>query len=1147
MLNARRTQPTTRNSHLWQRALTDEGAMGRMNGMKPPIFAAWRGALALAGLGCLAASATPTNSAPTDLSRDPTFYVAAYSHLDTQYRWTYPQVINEYLPRTLHDNFALFEKYPNYIFNFTGANRYRMIKEYYPADYEKLKQYIAAGRWYPCGSEMEEGDVNLPGAESIFRQILYGNNYFRREFGKASIDLMLPDCFGFPASLPGILAHAGLKGFSTAKLTMPAGAPVGGRGSPEETPAGIPFNVGVWEGLDGGSVLAVLHADGYASRFNANLNNDPGLLSRINLNGKVSGVFADFRYYGSGDTGGAPRESNVKLVEDAEAARGPLHVITAKGDQIFHDILAMKPDPIPHMPHYQGDLELIQHSAGSLTSEAYQKRWNRQNELLADAAERVSVAAEWLGSRPYPLERLNRAWTLVLSGQFHDLLPGTAIPEAFEFAWNDDVLAMNQFADVMTSGTEAVAAGLDTRTKGTAIVVYNPLNIEREDVVKADIDFPAGSPRGVRVFGPDGKEVPAQLSGANEVVFVAKAPSVGFAVFDVQPAAAPNAGSALKVTESSLENARYRVKLDANGDVAGIFDKAVNQELLAAPARLAIKHDFPRDWPAWNMDWTDQTNQPRAYVQGTPKFRITENGPARVAVEVSRDTEASRFVQTIRLAAGDAGNRVEFDNAIDWRITNANLKATFPFTAANPMATYNWDVGTIQRGNDQPNQYEVASHQWIDLTDAKAAYGVTLLTDCKYGSDKPDDHTLRLTLLRTPGVRTSHPDQGTQDFGHHEFTYGLAGHRGDWREGQTDWQAQRLNQPLIAFKSSSHDGSLGKSFSLLKLDNRRVRVLALKRAEDSDEVIVRLVELDGKPQRGVRVVFAAPVGAAREVNGQEQPVGKAALAGGALLADFKPYQLHTFAVKLAPARSKAAAPRSVVVALPYDRNVASLTGEKSQSGFDGAGGSLPAEMLPAAIDYNGIRFELAPMKGGKPNAVTAHGQTISLPAGKFQRVHVLAAAANGDQSAAFKVDDASHELTIEDWGGFIGSWDNRIWRLNAKTGNPPRRDASINMHAMSEYEGLTAGFIKRAPVAWFASHHHTADGINEPYAYSYLFAYTLDLPANAKTLTLPENANIRVLAVTVAEASEQVQPAQPLYDTLKNSRATVKGAPIGAD
>ena len=158
------------------------------------------------------------------------------------------------------------------------------------------------------------------------------------------------------------------------------------------------------------------------------------------------------------------------------------------------------------------------------------------------------------------------------------------------------------------------------------------------------------------------------------------------------------------------------------------------------------------------------------------------------------------------------------------------------------------------------------------------------------GSDKRDDHTLRLTLIRTPGTRGGYGDQATQDHGHHEFVFGLAGHAGDWRQGQTDWQGQRLNQPLIAFESSKHAGDLGKALSLLKLSSSRVRLLALKKAEHSDEVIVRLVELDGKPQQGVLLSFAGPIAAAREVNGQEQPVGEATVVEGALLADFTPYQ-----------------------------------------------------------------------------------------------------------------------------------------------------------------------------------------------------------------------------------------------------------------
>src|SRR5207245_11144915 len=159
----------------------------------------------------------------------------------------------------MEENFALFEKYPHYVFNFSGANRYLLMKEYYPAEFAKLTGYVRAGRWFPAGSSMEEGDVNAPSAEAIIRQILYGNEWFRKEFGKASAEYMLPDCFGFPASLPTILAHSGVKGFSTQKLTWGSSADAGGPESSEKTPEGTPFDVGVWVGPDGESVIAGLN------------------------------------------------------------------------------------------------------------------------------------------------------------------------------------------------------------------------------------------------------------------------------------------------------------------------------------------------------------------------------------------------------------------------------------------------------------------------------------------------------------------------------------------------------------------------------------------------------------------------------------------------------------------------------------------------------------------------------------------------------------------------------------------------------------------------------------------------------------------------------------------------------------------------
>jgi alpha-mannosidase len=240
------------------------------------------------------------------------------------------------------------------------------------------------------------------------------------------------------------------------------------------------------------------------------------------------------------------------------------------------------------------------------------------------------------------------------------------------------------------------------------------------------------------------------------------------------------------------------------------------------------------------------------------------------------------------------------------------------------------------------------------------------------------------------------------------------------------------------------------------------------------------------------------------------------------------------------------------VDLKFGLATASEDGAQSKSGFDAAGQDLPAEMLPTALPFGGISFHLGPAWADHPNAVVAGGQTIPLPPGKFNRVYILAAA-DGDQKATFRLGNAAVELNIQDWQGYIGQWDTRTW-VNREVEIPPppepaaddhsqgaerarRIRARIQEHGPSkrnqpEYTGLKPGFIKPAPLAWFASHHHAAQGGNEPYAYCYLFAYALEIPDGATTLTLPDNDRIRIMAITVADQAGSLHPAEPLYDTL---------------
>jgi alpha-mannosidase len=235
------------------------------------------------------------------------------------------------------------------------------------------------------------------------------------------------------------------------------------------------------------------------------------------------------------------------------------------------------------------------------------------------------------------------------------------------------------------------------------------------------------------------------------------------------------------------------------------------------------------------------------------------------------------------------------------------------------------------------------------------------------------------------------------------------------------------------------------------------------------------------------------------------------------------------------------------VELPYDVSVASQENRPASGCFDCSfdlptatqGKALPAEMLPDKIDYAGVSFRLAPAITGRFNAVTTDGQTIHLPAGQFNRLYLLAAAANGDQKGEFKVGEKSVDLNVQDWTGFVGQWDDRTWKtaeepIPQRGGAPPQGSRpQFRLNEYGEMIGIRPGYIKRADIGWFASHRHDSAASNEPYAYSYLFAYAIDVPSGAPTLTLPRNRNIRILAVTAANQNPRARPAQPLYDVLE--------------
>jgi len=1058
----------------------------------------------------------------------PEVYVIATSHLDDQWRWTIQDTIDDFLPDTLHGNFALFERYPGYTFSFEGAFRYMLIKEYYPEEYEQLKTHIRDGRWKVAGSWMTAADTHLPSPESLNRQALYGNGFFRREFGLTSRDVFLPDCFGFSFALPSAAAHAGLVAFSTQKLTW---------GSSIK----IPFDVGLWEGVDGSSLVAALNPGDYAAGIARDLSLDPDLYATADRQAALTGLPLAFKYFGTGDVGVPPLEPSVAWLEQSIAGRGPAHVRSTSPDQMALDLMASDGGrAVERLQSYRGEFLLTSHGTGCYTSQAAMKRYNRKNERLADDAEKAAVAGWWLGGTSYPRERLREAWTRVLWHQFHDDLTGTSIPEAYTFSWNDETIAGTTFADVLGDGVGAVTRALDTRGSGASLVVFNPLGWEREDVVEAAVRFPGGAPPAIRVIGPDGREVPAQLGPVAgetaQVVFVARVAAVSFSVFEVVPAAAA-AGGGLAVDPKGLESPRFRVTLDADGDVASVVDKSLGRELLSAPLRLQLIDDEPRRWSAWEVEYDALSAPPREEVRGPAAVRIAESGPARVALEITRQAAGSSFTQRVSIAAGGAGDRVEVLTDIDWRTKGTLLKAAFPVAAANPLATYDLGLGVVQRPTNRPNRYEVPAQQWADLTDAGGAFGTTVVTDSRHGWDKPDDHTLRLTLVHTPSVVPSWSwlsDQASNDLGHHRVLVALAGHDGDWWAGRAPLLGDRVNQPLVAWQAPLHAGPLGRSFSLLRLSGQAgagpaIAVRALKLAEESDEVVVRLQELSGRPVPAARLAFASPVATVREVNGAEEPLAghgtggavpppplaPPALEDGTVVLDFAPFRPRTLALTLGPPPAVLSPPRDAPLELPYNLDGVSRDDARADGDFDGEGHTLAGELLPATLAANGATFRTGPQGPGLANVVACRGQTLALPAGDYNRLYLIAASVGGDRLATFTTDGIPATLLVPDWAEPTGQWNDRL----------------VAGHRVDDADRIAPAYAKTVPVAWVGSHRHDGRGENEAYVFTHFFRLRLDLPPGATTLALPDDERIRVLAATAARNdNDDVVAAQPFTD-----------------
>ncbi len=795
-------------------------------------------------------------------------FAVGHTHIDTAWLWPLRETVRK-CGRTFSTACRLMERYPDFHFACSQPQLYQYTQEHFPGLYRQIKKWVKTGRWETTGAMWVECDCNAPSGESLIRQMLHGLDFFRREFGTRPKSCWLPDVFGYPASLPEILAGCGVEYFYTYKLHWQARNP-------------FPDHLFRWRGLDGAEVLAhvVNHVWGYNNYLKPE-----HLLKGWEIYAQKAEYPEVIFPFGFGDGGGGVTEDQLNQLALAQGQYPGLPAVrTGPAEKYFAEVVKARPD----LPVWDGELYVETHR-GTYTTQSAVKRANRRCELALREAEIRGSLAAWAGARgAFAAPTLATAWREVLLQQFHDILPGSSIAEVYAETRTALAQVQAQAEEVARERLQALLGGGKKAAKNAArLTVFNSLGWARGDMATAQIPAPSGS---MSVVGPAGDARPAQVierrAGQATILFsAAGVPALGRADFALarSPAPAPQ----LTVTRTRLENRFFRLAVNAAGGLTSVYDKRHERETLAGGEignDLQLFQDGPEREDAWNVH---ETASKRRYpFSGRTTLQVVETGPVRGVLRVTRTHRQSRFEQDIVIYSDLP--RIDFVNRVDWQERHTLLKVAFPLAIRSPRATYEVQFGAYERPTHRntswdQQKFEVPAQRWADLSET--GYGVSLLNDSRYGYDIRE-HVMRLTLLRS----TIYPDPEA-DRGRHEFTYALLPHAGGWTEAETVRHAWELNVPATSVLRPAAGEPVAQSY--LQLDGIPAVVEALKPAEDGRGFILRVYEPHGGRGR-VTLRAALPLKAVGECNLVEEDGRAVPVKANGFEFALRPYQIRTF-------------------------------------------------------------------------------------------------------------------------------------------------------------------------------------------------------------------------------------------------------------
>lgn len=770
-----------------------------------------------------------------------------HTHIDCAWLWTLRQT-KEKVQRSFGTVLELMKRYPEYRFMSSQALLYQDLKEEAPDLYREIGERVKEGRWEVEGSMWVEADCNLSSGESLVRQVLYGKQFFKEEFGVENRVLWLPDVFGYSAALPQILKKSGVDWFVTSKISW------------NDTNQ-MPYDTFLWKGIDGTGINSYF--------LTAQKDTGAHSVKHTTYVGKtdaqmISGTYKRYRQknlndevlltFGFGDGGGGPTAEHLELVRRGSygVPGSPNAKIGFAGD--FLTRLEKKIENNPELPTWQGELYLEFHR-GTYTTMCKNKRFNRKGEFLFENAEYLATLQNLLLGSKYPKAELEKGWKILLTNQFHDIIPGSSIKEVYEQSDIDYKEAFGIGEKIVSDAQRAIAGKI---AANEGYVVFNPHSYTAKGYVTVD-----------------GKTVLTKTPVASK----------GYTVMDSFVTE-----NHVKINGKTVETNLFRITFDDAWQISSIYDKKNEREVLlsgCAGNELRVYADQPDSYDAW--EWQIYSRDEYQPILAVKSAKVVDDG-ARKGIRIIRPYQKSTVTQTVWFY--DDLEKIDFDTTVDWHETHQMLKTAFPVDVNSDKATYEIQFGTIERPthfNTEWDQakFEVCAHKYADLSDG--GYGVSILNDCKYGHDIHDG-VIQLSLLRSPTYPNPDADQGEMT-----CTYSICPHNGRLTESRTAELAYYLNEPMTAVKATGEKTALPKNFSTVTIDRENIICETVKTAENGKGTVLRFYESQNKKTKA-KVTLGIDAKKVTLCDLMENELCELPVKDGTVTLDFSGFEILTIKV-----------------------------------------------------------------------------------------------------------------------------------------------------------------------------------------------------------------------------------------------------------